>query len=261
MTVTSPRRRGTPRAQSKHNTPGYNHSLDSRNQYLQPCWEAVPDGLDLAAIRLGLDRCLTRGLSDQDRAWLEQHQGRFPYFIHPDSSAFHHLYKRNRTGDESLDDFICRFNSLPASSSLSNHKMVGVSPRYTVKAHTQENYECQLRKLWNFLAMIGSDEAYDAMLILLMDKPSRAFYPSIPLKHITACADHQFNAFGMECRINREPLLDRFNCPIKCAAEITCPDALNPYFSAVRSLHYSRGQNSNYQPKCFLCYDHHVCPE
>ena len=226
-----PVRRSTPRSKSKHNHPTYLHSLDRRNPYLGQRLALVPDNLVRAAYRLRLNQSFQGGLSPEDLSWLSAHNGRFAYFAHPNLPRIETLYKNRKLGEETMDEFISRFNSSPPDSSSCNPYIIGISPRYGgCKAQTQDNYEGMLHKLWNFLALIGSNEAYEAMLILLINKPSRALYPSIPLEFILACLDHQFMPFGSECRLDGQPIQDAERNRVLCAEEIASPKILSYIF-------------------------------
>ena len=167
-------RRKTPKATAKCTLhPSCSHSLHVKNPYLLQCWSKVYDGLLAAAARHGLQQHLDRGLSDVDHLWLLNHGGRFPLFIHPETMSFKKIYHKNKLENESIVQFVARFNTLPPDSTVARHCMAGPSPRFSIQAETQSNCKTGLRKLWNFLSIIGTNEACDAMLISLIQPPSR----------------------------------------------------------------------------------------
>ena len=137
-------RKGTPKAKPKHRHPTCVHSLRSENPHLPNCWARNHEGLIAAAARHRLERHLVGGLHQEDHGWLMKHKGRFPHFVHPEVPSFKHLYQRVKFENESMQEFVDRFNQLPADSSVARHRLAGPSPRCNVRPNTQDNFETAL---------------------------------------------------------------------------------------------------------------------
>ena len=242
--------KGTPRATPSLNQEGFCHSLDIRNPYLINCWAKVKDGLLAASTRLKFHQCFPDSiLSPEDLNWLEKHKGLCARYIHPDCNYFKRLYAKHAIEGENRNDFIDRyFESQPY--------LVGISPRFpNLKPETQDTYETALRKFWNFLALLGSDEAYEAMLILLLKSPESMPYPSVPVRFLIAFVQQQFDYLGRPLIVNGIQYNDCFGREILCACEVNCPESFNTFWSAMKTIHLNRRQEGCYSEKCNECYE------
>eukprot|EP00546_Thalassionema_frauenfeldii_P001287 CAMPEP_0178933602 /NCGR_PEP_ID=MMETSP0786-20121207/23365_1 /TAXON_ID=186022 /ORGANISM="Thalassionema frauenfeldii, Strain CCMP 1798" /LENGTH=772 /DNA_ID=CAMNT_0020611225 /DNA_START=1739 /DNA_END=4057 /DNA_ORIENTATION=- len=153
--------------------------------------------------------------------------------------------------NETKDEYVDRIRD-------SSHPVVyESSPRVNnVPPNTDITMEGCIRKMWNFLSIIGNDEAFESMLLLLAIIPpnNRRPYPSIPIKFLMAFVQHQFGDFGDHLTVEGTEYYDWSGNPILCASEVNTPRGFGNFWSAMTYLHQHRLQSGSYQEKCQVCY-------
>lgn len=130
------------------------------------------------------------------------------------------------------------------------------SPQFPGQAsNTQVDYKCCCCCLWNFLLIVGTEEAFISMLIMLVFCPNGVTYPSIPTKFIHAFVLHQFDDFCKPLVLYGIEMKDFLVNPILCSSKVNYSDAFQQFWAALSLLHCSYGQDGNYSGRCEMCFN------
>ena len=205
----------------------------------------MPDGIKAAADRLGME------LSVFNVQWLDLHNGQCCFFSNPQATSFHQNFLKHKIENKTKDQYVQRISD-------SSHPVVyESSPRMNnVPPNTEITLEGCIRKMWNFLSIIGDEEAFESMLLLLAIIPqsNRRPYPSIPIKFLLAFVQHQFGDFGDHLTVEGTECCDWRGNPILCASEVNTPKGFGNFWSAMTYLHQHRLQSGSYYKRCQVCY-------
>ena len=116
-------------------------------------------------------------------AWLDETEGDYKFYIHPDSDEGKRLLQSQKYRHMSQED-------LSAHLEVTRHAILAPSPRFTsssLSPNTMTNYERFCNQLWWFLAFIGD---YHSMLLLLSEIPRNV--PSMDVTSIKSFLQHRY---------------------------------------------------------------------
>jgi hypothetical protein len=209
--------------------PHFFWSTDVRSKKLVPDYlQFVCEGIKQAALDLRFP------LLDPDEvAWLEVHQqGRFQ--MHIPLSSEHHKTKITSVQLKGKP-----FDAIAEHCRTKNHQLVGSSLRFCRTAgvgNYQASMETSLRKLWNFLAMIG---AYQCMLLLLPHPPLECC--SVSTRSLKACILHKFLPHNTPLHeswdLGDEAIVDIHDGPMMCEGTVQNKDGFDCLLAAMTHLH------------------------
>ena len=220
----------------------YPWSLDYRNiDEATVFLTHVKDGITEVASQLRLS------IPPNNIAWLDETEGDYKFYIHPDSDEGKRLLQTQKHRHMSLED-------LSAHLEVTRHAILAPSPRFTsssLSPNTMTNYERFCMQLWWFLAFIGD---YHSMLLLLSEIPRNV--PSMDVTSIKSFLQHKYLPRHTPlCKDDNPltPVLDLNGNQILSEGTVKNHVWLNSAFAAFQHLHLIHHQNGSYVLCCPTC--------
>lgn len=236
--------------------PDFLWSLSVNSKHLDKYLASVPQGIKEAAELHKVK------LHPKDVEWLEDHKGRYQYFIHP----------RHKTAQKWLKPgAVKKYNAMTQEEIMESiernlHTVIGPTPRFEIKdgkPHTQENYEGSGREAYHLLAML---KQYGCMLILLANAPDGHRCPAMKAENVIAYACMKFLRPNAPLRLSMDPeageqLKDLHGNPMRAEGTLQSYRALDNFFGAISAVHLKRGYGRSslpdygYAEQCPECFE------